>query len=173
LGLRRERYAGKGALVIGGGASAVTTVLALEQLASESPGTSVVWVTRRSGPGFAGEVPADSLPARAALYAEGRRIQAGGSPAVRWLGGGECEGIEYNSATHRYRALFAFASGARAEEADQVIVNCGFGPDTSLYRELRVHECYESLAPMKLAAALQGAGTTDCTKIPAFGADLL
>ena len=145
---------------------------AMDTLTAGSPGTRVSWVTRRAA-GFAGEVAADSLPARAALYAEGRRLQAGGSPAVRWLGGGECEGIEYNSATHRYRALFATGSGARAEEADQVIVNCGHGPDSSLYRELRVHECYESLAPMKLAAALQGAGTGDCTQIPAFGAELL
>jgi len=173
LGLRRERYAGKVTLVIGGGASAITTVLGLEQLAREAPGTSVTWVTRRPGPGFAGEVADDSLAARAALYAEGRRLQSGGSPHVRWIGGGECEAIEYNSATHRYRALFATPAGARGEEADQVIVNCGYGPDGSLYRELRVHECYESLAPMKLAAALQGAGTSDCTKIPAFGAELL
>lgn len=173
LGLRRERHAGKTTLVIGGGASAVTTVLALNQLAREAQDTRVTWVTRRPGPGFAGEVAGDSLAARAALYAEGRRVQSEGSPQVRWIGGGECEGIEYNSATHRYRALFATPLGARSEEADQVIVNCGYGPDTSLYRELRVHECYESLAPMKLAAALQGAGTSDCTKIPAFGADLL
>ena len=173
LGLRRERYAGKATLVIGGGASAVTTVMALDQLAGEASGTRVVWATRRHDPGFAGEEPNDSLPARAALYAEGRRLQSGGSQPVRWLGGAECEEIEYNSATHRYRVLFATPAGARAEEADQVIVNCGYGPDTSLYRELRVHECYESLAPMKLAAALQGAGTSDCTKIPAFGVDML
>ena len=173
LGLRRERYAGKTTLVIGGGASAVTTVLALEQLAREAPGTRVAWVTRRAAPGFAGEAPGDSLPARATLYAEGRRLQGGGSEPVHWLGGGECEGIEYNSATHRYRAQFATPAGARIEESDQVIVNCGYGPDNSLYRELRVHECYESLAPMKLAAALQDAGTSDCTRIPAFGAELL
>ena len=173
LGLRRERHDGRTTLVIGGGASAVTTALALEQLAREVPGTRVTWVTRRAAPGFAGEAPSDSLPARAALHAEGRRIQSGGSPHVRWIGGGECEGIEYNSATHRYRAQFATPLGARLEEADQVIVNCGYGPDASLYRELRVHECYESQAPMKLAAALKGAGTSDCTKIPAFGAELL
>src|SRR5262249_42564974 len=173
LGLRRERHAGKTTLVIGGGASAATTVLELKQLAHEAPGTHVTWVTRRSAPGFAGEVAGDSLAARAALYAEGRRLQGGGSPHVRWTGECECEAIEYNSATHRYRALFATPAGARSEEADQVIVNCGYGPDTSIYRELRVHECYESLAPMKLAAALQGAGTSDCTQIPAFGVDLL
>jgi thioredoxin reductase len=172
LGLRRERHAGKTTLVIGGGSSAVTTVAALAKLAEEAPGTRAVWVTRRSEPGFAGEVADDSLPARAALYAEGRRLQSG-TTAVQWLGGCEVEGFEYNSATHRYRVQLATARGARHEDADQVIVNCGYGPDTSLHRELQIHECYASLAPMKLAASLLAAGTSDCTKVPAQGADML
>ena len=173
LGLRRDRYAGRTVLVIGGGASAVTTVAAFAKLAAEAPGTRATWVTRRDTPGFAGETTDEALPARNALYTEGRRLQGGGSPAVRWLGGCEVEGFEYNSATHRYRTILASAAGPRAEESDQVIVNCGYGPDTSLYRELRVHECYESLAPMKLATALQGASGTDCASLPAFGADAL
>lgn len=173
LGIRRERYAGRTTLVIGGGASAVTTVIALARLAEQSPGTRATWLTRRAAPGFAGETTDQSLPARNALYVEGRRLQDGGSDAVRWLGGCEVESFEYNSATHRYKATLATPAGPRTEDADQVIVNCGYGPDTSLYRELRVHECYESLAPMKLAAALQGAGASDCVTLPAFGADAL
>ena len=173
LGLRRERYAGKATLVIGGGSSAVTTVVALEQLAREATGTRVAWVTRREAPGFAGEVASDTLPARAALYAEGRRLQSGGSQHVQWWGGGECEGLEYNSATHRYRVQFATRAGARMEESDQVIVNCGLGPDTSLYRELRVHESFETLAPKQVADALCAAGTSDCAKVPAFDATTL
>ena len=54
-----------------------------------------------------------------------------------------------------------------------MIVNTGFGPDDSLYRELQVHECYASRGPMKLSAALQGANAADCLTTPAFGADLL
>ncbi len=173
LVLRRERYAAKTVLVIGGGASAATTVLALAQLANEVPGTRVSWVTRRETPGFAGEVEHDSLPARAALYAQARKLQDNTHDAVHWAGGCEIESFEYNSATHRYRVQMATPAGARIEEADQVIVNCGYTPDRTLTQELRVHECYESLAPMKLAAALQDAGTTDCAKVPAFGADLL
>ena len=173
LGLRRERYAGKSTLVIGGGASAVTTVMALDQLAREASGTKVAWVTRREAPGFAGEVANDSLPARSALYAEGRRLQAGGSPHVKWWGGGECEGLEYNSATHRYRVQFATRDAARVEDADQVIVNCGFGPENSLHRELRVHESFETLAPMGVATALHQAAMSDCAKVPAFDAATL
>ena len=173
LGLRRERHAGRTTLVIGGGTSAITTVAALARLAEEVPGTRVSWVTRRASPGNAHEVADDPLPARAALFAEGRRLQQGGSPAVQWTGGCEVEGYEYNSATHRYRVQLATASGARSEEADQVIVNCGYGPDPLLHRELQVHESYTSLAPMKLATALEEAGTSDCTKVPAQCASVL
>ncbi len=174
LGVRRDRHAGKTTLVIGAGASAVTTVTLLAQLAAEVPGTRVTWVTRRDTPGFTHEVADDPLPPRAALHAEGRRLQGGADPAVTWVGGAEVEGFEYNSATHRYRVQLATAAGARVEECDQVIANTGYGPDASLYRELQVHECYASLAPMKLAAALLAAGGAgDCLSTPAVGADVL
>jgi len=173
LGLRRERHAGRTTLVIGGGSSAITTVAALAQLAAELPGTRVSWVTRRATPGFVNEVANDSLPARAALMAEGRRLQQGGSPEVQWTGGCEVEGFEYNSATHRYRVQLATSAGARIEEADQVIINCGYGPDPVLHRELQIHECYTTLAPMKLSAALLASGTSDCTQVPAQGIDVL
>jgi len=172
LGLRRERHAGRTTLVIGGGASAITTVAALARLADEAAGTQAVWVTRRAEPGFADESASDPLPARAELHAEGRRLQSGGSPAVRWVGGAEVEGFEYNSATHRYRVQLATAEGARVEEADQVVVNCGYGPDPLLHRELQVHECFATLAPMKLSAALLASGA-DCTQVPAQGLELL
>jgi thioredoxin reductase len=174
LGLRRERHAGRTTLVIGGGASAATTVLALAQLASEVPGTRVSWATRRTTPGFRHEVADDALAPRAALFTEARRLQEGSRPEVTWFGGAEVEEFEYNSATHRYRVRFDTPAGARIEEADQVIANVGYGPDASLYRELQVHECYASLAPMKLAAALLAAGGGgDCMSQPAIGADLL
>ena len=54
-----------------------------------------------------------------------------------------------------------------------MVVNTGFGPDDSLYRELQVHECYASRGPMKLSAALLGAGAADCLAVPAVGADML
>src|SRR5262245_20042150 len=172
LGMRRERHAGRTTLVIGGGSSAITTVAALARLAEEVPGTRAVWVTRSEMPGFAGEAADDQLPARAALHAVGRRLQAG-TPSVQWTGGCEVEGFEYNSATHRYRVHLVTAQGPQHAEADQVIVNCGYGPDTALHRELQIHECYASLAPMKLAAALAASDTSDCTKVPAQGADVL
>lgn len=170
LGLRRERHAGRTTLVLGGGSSAITTVAALARLADASPETRAVWVTRRAEPGFAGEQANDSLPARAALNAEGRRLQQGGSPAVRWVGGCEVDGFEYNSATHRYRTQLTTPEGPRVEESDQVIVNCGYAPDASLYGELQVDVCALSLAPLPMSEALRASAPRDCTQQPVFEA---
>ncbi len=156
-GLRRARHAGKRTLVIGDGASAATTVLELVQLAAEEPGTAVTWVTRGTG-ALGGEVADDPLPARAELFAVARALRDGGDPAVTWVGGAEVEGFEYNSATHRYRVALDLDGRARLEEADQVIVNAGFGPDDAIHRELQVHASWATRAPVAVAEAL-AAGT--------------
>jgi len=172
-GLRRERYAGRRTMVIGAGMSAATVVRDLARLAAEAPATSVVWVTRKQRDALCPRVADDPLPGRRELVDDARAFLAGGDPAVSHVGGATVEGFEFNSATHRYRvALTIGEAAARLEEVDHVIVNTGFGPDDSIYRELQVHECYASRAPMKLAALLEGAGN-DCLKIPAAGIDAL
>src|SRR5262249_11343947 len=55
----------------------------------------------------------------------------------------------------------------------RVIANVGYSPDHDLYRELQVHECYASMGPMKLAAALLKLNSADSLSIPAQGANNL
>ena len=38
----------------------------------------------------------------------------------------------------------------------------GYAPDTSLYAQLQVHQCYATAGPMKVAAALLGQSGADC-----------
>jgi hypothetical protein len=59
---------------------------------------------------------------------------------VNHVGGAEVEGFEFLPVTHRYRVSLAVDDDPRTEEADQVIVNAGFGPDESLCRELQEDE---------------------------------
>jgi thioredoxin reductase len=174
LGLRRERYAGKRVMVIGAGASAATSVGDLARLAADAPGTSVVWVTRGAAAALdAARRDDDPLPERRALLERARGFARGGDPAVTHVGGARVEGFEFNSATHRYRVALAIGDQPRVEEVDQIIVNTGFAPDASLYRELQIHECWSSGGPMKLSAALSESGASDCLTVPAFGADAL
>jgi len=173
LDVQRERYAGKRTLVIGAGASAATTVCDLARLASEVPGTSVVWVIRRAASAVYPARADDPLEARRELHARARALAGGADPNVIAIGEAMVEELEFNSATHRYRTILRIGEQLRREEADRVIVNTGFGPDDSLYRELQVHDCYATRAPHRLAKALQEAGTSDCLTTPAFGADVL
>ncbi|HEY3215773.1 MAG TPA: flavoprotein [Candidatus Eisenbacteria bacterium] len=173
LGLRRERYAGKRTLVIGGGTSAATCVSNLARLAEEAAGTQVVWATREPREALLPEIANDPLAERRKLCARGRELAGGGHPSVEHIGGARVEGFEFNSATHRYRVTLMVGDEPRVAEVEQVLVNAGFGPDNSLYRELQVHECYASRGPMKLSAALLDSGAGDCLTVPAFGADVL
>jgi len=173
LGARRARYAGRRTLVIGGGASAATSVAALAELAAQEPGTTAVWATRRRAADLLPEIADDALPGRRALYRRAREIARSGDPAIAHVGGAVVEGFEFNSATHRYRATLRVGGEPRVEEVDEVLVNTGFGPDDSITRELQVHECYATRGTMKLATALLGARTKDCLDTPAFGIEAL
>jgi cation diffusion facilitator CzcD-associated flavoprotein CzcO len=173
LGLGRDRYAGRRVMVIGAGTSAATTVVSLARLVREAPGTQVVWATRRSADEILPPIADDPLSERHALYARARELARGADPAVAHVGGARVDGFEFNSATHRYRVTLMVGEQPRVEEVERIIVNTGFGPDDSLYRELQIHECYASRGPMKLSAALDGAGASDCLTVPAFGADAL
>lgn len=172
-GLARGTYAGRRTLVIGSGASAANTIEALAALADEAPGTSAVWVTRDPAAALYPPVPDDPLAERRRLYARARALAGGAHAAIAHVGGAEVEGFEFNSATHRYRVALTVGGQPRVEEVDRVIVNTGFHPDDSLWRELQVHQCYASEAPMKLGLALLGAGAGDCVSTPAFGAETL
>ena len=171
LGARRPRYAGRTVLVAGGGSSAATTVVALAQLASAAEGTRVVWVTRSTADRVLREIADDPLPGRRALRAEGRALVGGTSPHVRHVGNAVIEGFEFNSATHRYRVNLRIDDAPQIEEVDHVIVNTGYQPDRSLFRELQVDESHASEAPVKLASAL--GPERDCLAAPVVGADAL
>src|SRR6202034_620357 len=61
----------------------------------------------------------------------------------------------------------------RAWQVDRVVANVGGEPDNQLYRELQVHECPASSAPMALASALHKHAGADLLKVPSPGAEAL
>ncbi len=144
----------------------------LAELADTAPGTSVVWASRSAAEALYA-LADDPLPVRRALHERARALAGGAHAAVTHVGGVLVEGFEFNSATHRYRAILVSDGTPRIEEVDQIIVATGFGPDNSIYRELQVHECYASRGPMKLSSALMGANATDCMTTPAFDSSVL
>jgi thioredoxin reductase len=177
LGHDRTRYAGKHTLLVGGGMSAATNVVALAELASREPATNVTWITRREGAAAAGGpvelIGNDRLPERASLARRANELARGGG-AVTYYPRTVVERITSRSAstTRRFQVELS-GENAGAIEVDEIIANVGFRPDSAIYQELQIHECYATEGPMKLAAALLGQHSADCLDQKACGAQTL
>jgi hypothetical protein len=173
LSAQRESYAGKSTLVIGGGYSAATSVVALAKLAREAAGTSVTWITRHTFEEELGgpipRIPNDRLAARDELARSANDLASQNpksqipnpkSPVTHWPGT-TVDAISLDPASGRFTVrLIGEHAGEHA--FDRVIANVGYRPDATIYDELQVHQCYASEGPMKLAAALLGQSSADC-----------
>jgi hypothetical protein len=138
------------------------------------PSTEVVWVVRDAEPTW-GAVADDPLPARASLAAEAERLAAGGQPGVTVRTGVAVEGLA--RADGRIRVTLC-SSGDHLGTHEDVVVDrilalTGYVGDHGLYRQLQVHECYATAAPIELSAALLGAAGGDCLDQVSHGPDVL
>ncbi|HEX5102290.1 MAG TPA: hypothetical protein VFV87_00665 [Pirellulaceae bacterium] len=167
LGRDREHYAGHHTLLIGAGYSVATNAVALSRLIAEVPGTRVTWITRREpAAGAAGpieEIHDDRLPERAGLARRANELANDPNSGINYWPATEVERIEGEFSVElsgRHAGIYSL---------DRIIANVGFRPNTQIYEELQVHECYATQGPMKLAAAMMGQQSADCLDQKACG----
>lgn len=167
---------GRRVLLVGAGKSAQTAARDLAALVEEHPGTEVIWAVRAPEPDW-GEVPADVLPQRQELVDVARALtggeRAGAGVQVR-------TGVVIDALRPARDAvvvtLRADDGSSEDVEVEQIVALTGFVGDTDLYRQLQVHECYATAAPMNLSAALlaaTGDGPADCLAQTSAGVDAL
>jgi hypothetical protein len=173
LGDRRGAYAGKTVLVVGGGYSAATTVCNLAAVAEQNSATWVIWLARCGGTQPLKRIPNDPLRDRDRLAAKANGIATRGDCNVEFHAQAAVDSIEALGPDRGFRVTARCGGKAHTWDVDRVIANVGYTPDTGLYRELQIHECYASLGPMNLAAALQKHAGADCLAVPAQGANTL
>jgi hypothetical protein len=165
----RAEWAGRTILLTGAGHSAHTAARALAELARDAPDTRVIWAIRSSRPSW-GAVPGDPLPERARLTRAAAELVAGASDAVDARLGRVTEAL----APRDGRIAVTLRNGSVEEvTVDRVLALNGGVGDFSIYRQLQVHECYATSAPMKLSAALLGAAAGDCLEQQSHGPDTL
>lgn len=151
-GTLRARYEGKRTLVVGAGHSAANALLALAELARQSPGTQLAWAVRSPALQRAfGGGDADALPARGALGASLRRLREGG--ALEFFGGLRITRIERAGGQLRVSGLDTKQQAIVVDGIDEIICATGQRPDLSLASELRVKldpwlESTEGLGPL-------------------------
>ncbi len=167
-------WAGKRILVVGGGHSAQTIVRSLAALARSDPATRVTWALRRPEPSLR-PIRDDPLPARSRLTRAARELAIGRASGLETVAGVSVRALERNGDGVRVRLGGRGGStSAKRRVVDRIVAMCGYVGDHTLYRQLQVHECYATAAPMKLSAALlSGSGSDDCMDRKSFGADAL
>jgi len=173
LGEKRGHYTGRNVLVIGGGYSAAATVCALAELAEKHPETWVIWLARGASSQPIQRIAADPLRERDRLAVRANTLATRAEGNVEFHPHSCIDTLEYRGNNHTFRLTGRTAGKAVTWEVERVIANVGYTPDTNLYRELQVHECYATLGPMKLAALLAGRRGEDCLRQTAHGPDSL
>jgi hypothetical protein len=173
LGERRNQYAGKNILVVGAGYSAATTVCNLARLAEDNPATWVIWLARCNSTQPIKRISNDPLKERDRLAVRANTLATRPDGNVEFHNQSTVESIESLGSDKGFRVAARTAGKSRTWDVDRIIANVGYSPDTSLYRELQIHECYASLGPMNLAAALAKQAGADCLSIPPQGAATL
>jgi len=164
-----QEWAGQAVLVVGAGHSAQTAAADLAAFARRNPGTEVVWAVRSTNPTW-GEVADDPLPKRAALVARSRALAGGGDPAIRLERGVVVEALQERDG----RVAVTLRNGSATEVVvDRIVSLTGGVGDAAIYRQLQVHECYATGAPINLSAALLGAAGGDCLQQASHGVDTL
>lgn len=167
LGEAKPQYEGKRVLLVGDGHSAATALEALLQLSS----TSVVWISRKDGAAPLPVIAGDPLPERARLSKLANEIAAGGEGRVEFLRSTVIERVQ-----ERKDGLEVKVRTDNTQDrlvVDRILAHVGYRPDNRIYRELQVHECYATLAPMRLAAELLNASAADCLAQTSKGAETL
>jgi thioredoxin reductase len=173
-GAEQAQYAGKRVLVVGGGYSAATSVVALSELARRNKSGEIVWLTRALCLDAGGPVPAvidDPLPERSRLTSLANQAAAAGEH-VTHVHGTWVKSVAWEESRSSFSVEFA-GQRTGAEEFDEIIANVGYHPDNRLYAQLQVHECYATGGPMKLAARLIGSPSGDCLQQRSHGAESL
>jgi thioredoxin reductase len=151
-GRDRAAFAGRRTLVVGAGHSAATAVVGLGSLASRSPRTRVVWLTRSEERRPVAEVSTDPLAERARVAEAANRIAEDAEGWLERLPGSQVDAL--HEAGFGYRVRTGGPGGERTLEVDRVLALVGYRPDPDLTRELQVQTCWATEGTYPLAAAL-------------------
>jgi Pyridine nucleotide-disulphide oxidoreductase len=151
LGTHRARYEGKKILVVGAGHSAANALLALAELAKQSPSTKLMWSVRSPVLTRVFGAQTDALPARGQLGASLRKLR--GTGALQFVAGLRINDLRREAGKLMVAGLNPAGRPVVLDGIDEIICATGQRPDLALTSELRVKldswlESTEALGPL-------------------------
>jgi thioredoxin reductase len=140
LGDRRNYYAGKTILVVGGGHSAATSVCNLARVAEEHTATWVIWLSRCTSTQPIKRIANDPLKERDRLAMKANTFATRPEGNVEYHNQSFVENIEHLGQDRGFRVTARCGGRSQTWDVDRIIGNVGSAPNTDLYSELQVHE---------------------------------
>lgn len=165
LGQDVKRYGNQRVLVVGGGHSAINSLINLVRIQEQFSQTQILWALRSTNLNrIYGGGENDELPARGKLGQEIKSLVESGK--IRILAPLSIESIE-KSATG-LRITGETGTTQIQVEVDQIIANTGARPDLNMIRELRI-AVHESLEAVPSIAPLIDPNLHSCGTVPPHG----
>jgi thioredoxin reductase len=147
LGNERSRYAGRNILLVGDGDSAVSTLVALAELAAQTSDTWITWLTRTPPEGSFGNKNYDQT-ASARLHSRARQLAEGDANHVTRLPGRSVCNVAWHADLDRFSVrLFG---EEHEQQFDRIVANVGYRGEYSWLEEL----------PLERAATTDAVKTT-------------
>jgi thioredoxin reductase len=140
LGKKKQSYAGKSTIVVGGGYSAATTVVALAKLAEENQATWVIWLARgpRTTPLMRNH--SDPLKERERLAAKANNLATRGDGNLEFHANTLVDDVVCHGPDKGFRVVARCNGKPMVWEVDRLIANIGFTADDTISRELHTAE---------------------------------
>ena len=140
----------------------------LAALADKHPATWVIWLARGPGSQPIRRINNDLLRERDHIAVRANTLATRSDGNVEFHPQTVIDTMETAGPDRGFKVSGRSAGKAVSWDVERVIANVGYSPDTDLYRELQVHECYATLGPIGLAAGLLKHGG-DCLTMPPQG----
>lgn len=148
----KEVLKGKTNLVIGTTCCTAKSILEIKKHLNEDLSTNIIYINETGLKPYIYQLKNDIFHKRVDGVNIANELLDSFHPQVKVYEKSSIYKIDKND--DMFTVYLNTANGTKMVEVHNIISNCGFKADNSLYEELQIHECYASHSPMNLAGAM-------------------
>ena len=134
-GRDRIHFLGKRVLLIGDGASAATTAVALAEIIALDPATSVLWVSPSRASLPCRIIPDDPLKLRDTLFKKANLLIESKHPGFEYSPVTQIEALQYSLAHNRFQVTLQVNHETRRLTLDTIVSNVGYRHDINTFEK--------------------------------------
>ncbi len=161
----KKQLRSKTTLMVGATCCAAKSVVELKKLIEQDDLTKIIYINETGLKPCIPQLKNDIFEKRVETVRLANEFLDSYHPQVQVIPKSFIQGIYETASGFEVSIYSQTKEQERAFKVDNIVSNYGFEADDLLYRELQMHECYASKAPMNIASAMLE-DTMDCRLTP-------